>query len=69
MPLSDDTWLGYVKRVSLPRLERVRFGVSDVEYRNDPKSGDGECEVRVMEVRVMEVRGNAVTRQLNRCVF
>ncbi|MGI9441765.1 MAG: hypothetical protein ACR2N1_04830 [Rubripirellula sp.] len=64
MPLSDDTWLGYVKRVSLPRLERVRFGVSDVEYRNDPKSGDGECEVRVMEVR-----GNTVTRQLNRCVF
>ena len=26
-------------------------------------------EVRVMEVRVMEVRGNAVTQQLNRCVF
>ncbi len=64
MPLSDDTWLGYVKRASLPRLERVRFGVSDVEYRNDLKSGDG-----VMEVRVMEVRGNAVTQQLNRCVF
>ncbi|MCP4941788.1 MAG: hypothetical protein GY924_07365 [Planctomycetaceae bacterium] len=69
MPLSDDTWLGYVKRASLPRLERVRFGVSKVEYRNDPKLGYGVMEVRVMEVRVMEVRGNAVTQQLNRCVF